>query len=101
MRATIEVRPGRLSNRCDVEPGALEVGLQQVGVADLVAGVGSAVVDALVADQLLQELGRRSAELLGTRHALEPTPLINAMTRSAAACEGREGAGGGGGRVVA
>ena len=52
-----------------VEPGALEVRLQQVGVAHLVAGVGGAVVDALVADQLLQELGRRPGELLGTRHA--------------------------------
>ena len=53
----------------DVEPGTLEVRLQQVGVADLVAGVGRAVVDALVADQRLQQLGGRTGERLGIRHA--------------------------------
>ena len=40
MRATMDVRPGRLSNRSTAEAGPLEVALEEVGVADLVAGVG-------------------------------------------------------------
>ena len=72
MRATIDVRPGRLSKRCHVESRAFEIRLQEIGVADLVPGVGGAVVDALVADQRLQQLGGRSGEGLDVRHGPEP-----------------------------
>ena len=40
MRATIDVRPGRDVVARDVEAGALEVGLQDIGVARLVPRVG-------------------------------------------------------------
>ena len=56
MRATIEPRPGPGLEALDVEVGAVEERLEQVGVAGLAARVGCAVVDALVADQRLQEL---------------------------------------------
>ena len=52
----------------DLEAGALEVGDEQVGVAGLVARVRRAVVDAGVADQGLQQLGRRAGELVGGGH---------------------------------
>ena len=75
MRATIDVRPGTAVEPGDVEPGALEVRLQQVGVAHLVAGLGRAVVDALVADQRLQQLGGRTGERLGSGHGVDRTDL--------------------------
>ena len=63
----------------DVEPGTLEVGLQQIGVAHLVAGLRCSVVDALVADQLLEELGGGAGELVGARHAPEPTAIVGSI----------------------
>ena len=60
IRATVDVRPGREAELLDVDAGPLEVLLQQLGVAHLATGVGRAVVDALVADQRLEQLGGRA-----------------------------------------
>ena len=65
--------PGPAVVAGDVEAGPLEVRLQEVGVADLVAGVRGPVVDALVADEGLQQLGRRPGGRLGGDHGAEPT----------------------------
>ena len=56
----------------DRHAGAFEVLLEQLGVAYLTAGVGGAVVDALVADQRLEQLGGRSHELVGHVPVLPP-----------------------------
>ncbi len=53
----------------DFEAGTFEVGLQEVGVAGLPAGVGGAIVDAGVADELLQQLRARTRQLVDQRHA--------------------------------
>jgi len=55
----------------DVEPRSLEVGLENVDAARLVSGRVGAVVDAAVADQLLEQLGD-FAGVIG-RHRPEPT----------------------------
>ena len=54
------------------EAGAFEVRLQQVGVAGLAARVGRAIVDALVADERLQEFGRLTGQrsCVGGAHTL-------------------------------
>ena len=59
MRATNDARPGVGSHRSIVDARPLDVGLQHVGVAGLLTRLGGAVVDALVADQRLQQLDRR------------------------------------------
>ena len=65
MRATIDVRPGRGVVAGDIEAGALEVGLQDIGVARLLPRIGVTVVDALVADQGLQQLDGQGGVAVG------------------------------------
>ena len=61
--------PGARLVAGDVESGPLEERLQHVGVARLEARVGAAVVDAFVADQRLQQLGRLAGQRVGGHRA--------------------------------
>ena len=54
--ATSEPRPGRRLVLLHVETGGAEELAQQVGIAGLEARLGGAVVDAAIADELLQQL---------------------------------------------
>ena len=56
MRATSDARPGRRLVALDLDAGRRHDLLDDVGVADLLARFRRAVVDALVADQFLQQL---------------------------------------------
>ena len=56
----------------DVDAGALDVGLQHVGVARLEPGLGGALVDALVADQRLQQLDRLTGQIRSHPPSLAP-----------------------------
>ena len=59
------VAAGAWGEAFDLQACPLQVGHEQVGVAGLVAGVRRAVVDAGIADQGLQQLGRGPGELVG------------------------------------
>ena len=57
----------------DVDAVALDVGLQHVGVACLESGLGGALVDALVADQRLQQLDRLTGQIGSHAPSLAPS----------------------------
>ena len=58
-----------------VEAGALEVVAEQVDVLGLLTRLDAAVVDALVADQVAQEVGRLGSGIVRSRHLISsPRP---------------------------
>ena len=74
IRATRLCAPGLRLVALDVEPAPAEVPREQVDAADLVARRDRAVVHALVADELLQEVGDLGGRILGARGVtLDPT----------------------------
>ena len=56
-------RPGLIGLQLD--PRSLEIGVQHVAVANFVARVGTAVIDALCADERLQQLGGGTDGVVG------------------------------------
>jgi hypothetical protein len=56
----------------DVNARALDVGLQYIGVARLEAGLGGALVDALIADQRLQQFDRLTGQIGSHPPSLAP-----------------------------
>src|SRR5205823_14775729 len=76
-----------------VEAGTLEVVAEQVDVLGLLARLDAAVVDALVADQVAQEVDRLGGGVVGAgAHAPDPRPVRTRERPCRSACRAHGGA---------